>query len=111
MNKNKMPDMDEMIEQCKKKQRPDEEICFALGVGRMIPLPHEKKAFDAGLELIKSLDGFQGVNPVDLWHNALIFDTLNNGKAARNILKSKGMGVGQVVPVLIEKRFLKNKKE
>ncbi len=109
MNKNKMPDMDEMIEQCKEKQRPDEEICFGLGVGRMIPLPHEKKAFDAGLELIKSLDGFQGVNPVDLWHNVLIFDTLNNGKAARNILKSKGMGVGQVVPVLIEKRFLKNK--
>lgn len=105
----KIPDIDEMIEQCKEKQHPDEEICFGLGVGRMIPIPGQKKAFDKGLKLINSLDGFQGVHPVDLWHNVLIFDTLNNGKAARNVLKSKGIGVGQVVPVLIEKRFLKIK--
>ena len=102
----KEPSIEEMIESCRKTQKPTEEIVFALGVGRMIPMIGKKKAFDEALKYIKSLDGFIGVNPVDIWHNLLIFDTLNHAKAGRNGLKAKGVDVGQVAPILVEKQYL-----
>ena len=99
----KIPDMEEMIESCRKKQRPDEVIVFAIGAGRVIPMPGKRKGMKAALELIKSMPGFIGIHPVDLWHNLLIFDTLNNAKGARNILLSKGATLGHIVPVLVPK--------
>lgn len=100
------PNMDEMIRDCEKKKRPDEEICFALGAGRVIPKLGWKKRISEALDYIKSLDGFIGIHPVDLWHTLLIFDTLNNAKAARNQLKFKKMNVGQVAPILVEKQYI-----
>ena len=111
----KIPDMDEMIEACKKKQRPDESIVFALGVGRMCPLPFDKKAVKKGiaegLKYIKSLDGFIGVHPLDLHRNLLFFDTLNNAKGGRNLLKSKDVAVGQIIPILIETKYIQEAKK
>lgn len=110
MSDEKIPEMDEMIEDCRKKQRPDEEIVFALGVGRMAPLPFDsketKKGLKAGLDFIKTLDGFMGVTPLDLHRNLLLFDTLNNAKGGRNLLKHEGVSVGQIVPVLMPKSSL-----
>lgn len=102
----KYPTMDEMIEECKKNQRPDEEIVFTFGAGRIIPKIGMRKQMKAGMDLVKAQDGFLGVHPIDLWHTLLIFDTLNNAKGARNNLKAKGMGVGQVAPILVEKQFI-----
>jgi hypothetical protein len=102
----KIPDMDEMIEECRKKQRPDEDICFGFGSGRILPMVGKRKAMAEAMEYIKSLDGFLGVHPIDTWYTILIFDTLNNAKGGRNMIKSKGIECGHIVPLLVEKRSI-----
>ena len=112
-DESKYPDMDEMIKACEEKKDPDETIVFALGVGRMVPLPFDKKAvkkgIEEGLKFIKKLDGFLGVHPIDVSRNLLLFDTLNNAKGGSNMLKSKDVPVGQIVPILIKTEFLEGK--
>ena len=58
-DESKYPDMDEMIKACEEKKDPDETIVFAFGVGRMVPLPFDKKAvkkgIEEGLKFIKNL--------------------------------------------------------
>ena len=109
-----IPDMEKMIADCEKKKRDNEEIVFGFGVGRMVYIPVldrmkgiKRKDFNKAIELIHKQKGYIGVNPVDFEKNVLIFDTLNNAKGARNNLKAKGVGVGQVVPLMVEKQFLK----
>ena len=112
-DESKYPEMDEMIKACEEKKDPDETIVFALGVGRMVPLPFDKKAvkkgIEEGLKFIKKLDGFLGVHPIDANRNLLLFDTLNNAKGGSNMLKSKDVPVGQIVPILIKTEFLEGK--
>ena len=98
---NKYPDMDEMIDGCRKIQKPYEDIRFAIGVGRVVPMLGKKKIMREAMDYIKQTDGFIGVHPIDLWHNLLVYDTLNNAKGARNLLKAKGCQVGNVVPILV----------
>lgn len=109
-DKKKNFDMDEAIADLERKKRPDESICYGFGVGRMVPLPWDKKAVKKGIEealrYIKKLDGFIGVHPVDINRNILVFDTLNNAKGGRNLLKSKDVNVGDVVPILMQTAFL-----
>lgn len=93
--------MDEMIKACEAKKTDFEKICFALGTGRIIPKLGWKKRMNETMDYIKSLDGFYGVYPVDLWHTLLIFDTLNHAKAAKNMLKFKKVPVGNVIPILV----------
>ena len=106
----KYPDMDEMIEAAKEKQESGMSMVFGFGVGRMMPLPTDskktKKGIEAALEYIKKLDGFLGVSPVDVDKNILLFDTSNNAKGGRNLLKMQSVSVGQVVPVLVESKYL-----
>ena len=99
------PSMEEMIESCEKKRREDEVIVFALGVGRVIPMLGKMRAMKKGMNYIKTLEGFIGVHPIDLWKNLLVFDTLNNAKEAKNKLRFKGVPVGNVAPILIEKEY------
>ena len=93
--------MDEMIKACEAKKTDYEKIGFALGTGRIIPKLGYKKRMKETFDYIKSLDGFYGIYPVDLWHTMLIFDTLNHAKAAKNMLKFKKVPVGNVIPVLV----------
>lgn len=108
---NKYPDMDEMIAKCKEMQQPDESIVFAFGVGRMMPLPWDsrkvKKGIKDGLEFIKNLNGFLGVTPMGIDKNLLLFDTLNNAKGGRNLLKNEDVFVGNVVPILVKTEYIK----
>ena len=97
------PNMEEMIKACEAKQTPDEVICYALGTGRIIPKIGWKKRQAEAMDYIKSLEGFIGFHPIDLWHTLIIFDTLNNAKGARNLLKFKKVPVGQVAPILVPK--------
>lgn len=105
------PSMEQMIADCEAKVKENEQIVFAIGAGRIAPMIGKRKAMEAGFKAVKECDGFIGVHPVDLWHTLLVFDTLNNAKAARNILKSKGMPLGQVAPIMVEKQYLKGAKE
>lgn len=108
-----IPTMEEMIEECRKKQKPDEVICFALGLGRIVPGAFMgrklRRAQKEAFEYITKLDGFQGIHPIDIWHNLAIFDTVNNAKAGRNLLQSKGCETGQVAPILVNKMYLAKK--
>lgn len=98
---------DELLQECKNKKRDDEEICYAIGAGRIIPKIGKKKQMEEALDFIKNLEGFCGVNPIDLWHTLIIFDTLNNAKGAHNLMKSKGIQIGTyIVPILVRKEFL-----
>ena len=108
-------DFDKELEACKKKQREDETIVYTVGCGRMCPLPTDKKAIKKGMkeamEYIKKLDGFVGVHPVDLWHTLLLFETVNNAKSARNLLKAKDISCANyVVPILVENKYLKEQR-
>lgn len=103
----KYPSIEEMIEDCKKKQSDNEEIVFALGVGRMIPMLGKKKQMEKAFECIKNQEGFIGIHPIDLWKNLLIYRTLNDAKRAKNELRSKGCQIGNVAPILVSKEFIK----
>lgn len=81
-------DIDKMIAECERIKKPTEIISYGLGVGRIAPMLGKVKAQEKAFEYIKSLDGFLGVHPVDLWHNILLFDSLNHAKAAKNLLTS-----------------------
>lgn len=104
-------DMDEAIKACEEKKKENEVIAFGVGAGRMVPLPFDKKAIKKGikkaLEKIGKMDGFMGIHPMDLYHNIIIFDTLNHCKACRNILISEGCDMGQVVPIIVPKEYAK----
>ena len=98
--------MEEMIKKCLETKSEDEEMVFAFGVGRLIPVIGKMRAMKRTLEHIKKMDGFIGIHPLDMWHNLLLFSTLNDAKRGRNDLKSKGVSVGEVAPVLVERRFI-----
>ncbi len=101
----KTPTMDEMIADCEKSKKPGEVIAFGIGAGRVMPRifdsRKQKKAMKDAIEYIKKLDGFLGLHPYDEWHTLIIFDELNNAKQGYNLMKSKGIPLGQIAPVLI----------
>ena len=103
----KEPEMKDMIADCESKRTPDEIICFAIGAGRILPKVGMRKAMKEANEYIQGLDGFVGFFPFDLWHTLIIFDTLNNAKAGKNLLKSKDISVGNVIPILVDKQYVK----
>ncbi len=99
-----IPSMEEMIKACEETVTPNEVIVYALGVGRLLPKFGMRKAQERALKRIGEFDGFIGIHPVDVWHNLLLFETLNDAKAARNVLKHEcPPAVGQVVPTMILK--------
>ena len=102
-------DMDEMIQACKDKQTDNEEIVFAVGAGRIAPMLGKMKQQKQAFKFIRSLDGFLGVHPIDMWHTMLIFDTLNNAKGGRNLMRTKDIPVGEIVPILIPKEYARKK--
>ena len=105
-------DFDKELQACKGKKRENETIVFTVGCGRMFPLITDKKKIRKGIEealdYIKKLEGFVGVHPVDLWHTLLLFDTENNAKRARNLLREKDVQCANyIVPILVETKYLK----
>ena len=107
-----MREFDFELQACKDKKREDETIVFTVGCGRIMPLITDKKKIRKGmeeaLEYIKKLDGFVGVHLVDLWHTLLLFDTENNAKRARNLLRAKDVQCANyIVPILVETKFLR----
>ncbi len=105
-------DFEKELQACKDKKREDETIVFTVGCGRIIPIPTDarklRKGMEEALEYIKKLDGFIGVHLVDLWHTLLLFDTENNAKGARNLLRAKDVQCANyIVPILVETKYLK----
>lgn len=105
-------DFEKELQACKDKKREDETIVFTVGCGRMVPLRTDRKktrkAMEEAIEYIKKLNGFVGVHPVDLWHNLLLFDSENNAKGGRNLLRAQGVQCSTyIVPILVETKYIK----
>jgi hypothetical protein len=84
--------------------------CYGFAVGNISPFVFGKKkrAMIAAIEEIKKLEGLLGVHPAYPDGTVLVFDTLNNAKGGRNILRSKGVVCGKEIgEVEVEKRFIK----
>ena len=104
-------DIDELIASCEERRKEGEVIAFAVGGGSVAPIPGKRKAIKQALDYIQGLEGYLGLYPVDFWHTLFIFDTLNNAKGAKNLMKFKGIPTGKYVgPVLIPEEFAKEKK-
>lgn len=106
----KIRDMEEMIEDCKKKQEPGEKMVFALGAGSIAPLPFDspkvKKSKKQAVKYICNLDGFIGFHPIDLNSTMLLFETLNDAKGAKNLLDCEGYEVGILIPALVKDQYI-----
>ena len=100
--------MTEAIEKCEQEKRKDEVVVFAIGIGRLVPkfaTPADVKRCENKLNKIKKCAGFIGVHPVDYTHNLLVFDLLSDAMKAKDELEYKGMKLGNIVPILIEKQY------
>lgn len=106
-----IPSMDEMIADCEKKKTENEVIVFAIGAGRVTPMLGKRKAMKKAFNEIKKQKGFIGIHPIDLWRTLLLYDELNHAKAARNVLTSKGVQLGNICPVLIPKEHFNNARD
>lgn len=80
--------------------------CWAFGVGNLTMNPLFRKMQKEIIDLIKSQDGFKGLTPMYPRGTLLVFDTENNAKGARNILRSKDIKCGGVSEVYVEARYL-----
>lgn len=105
-------DFDKELEACKRKKKPDETIVYTVGCGRILPLPTDRKQLRKGMEdaieFIKKLDGFVGVHSVGLWYTLLLFNSVNNAKGARNLLRSRDVQCATyIVPIIVENKYLK----
>lgn len=103
-----MFDMTEAIEKCEQEKRENEVVVFAIGIGRLVPkfaTPADVKRCENKLNKIKKCAGFIGVHPVDYTHNLLVFDLLSDAMKAKDELEYKGMKLGNIVPILIEKQY------
>ena len=104
-------DFKKELQACKDKKREDETIVFTVGIGRIIPLPTDRrklrKAMEESIKYIKKLDGFIGVHPVDLWYNLLLFDSENKAKVGRNLLRAQGVQCSTYIfPILVKTKFV-----
>lgn len=85
-------------------------MAYAFCVGRMTPhliMGREmRKGLEKALDMIKHQEGFIGIYPKDLWHNILVYRTLNDAKRAKNELRCEGVETGNyVIPVLVPKAY------
>lgn len=101
-------DMTKAIEECEENKREDEVVVFAIGIGRLMPkhpTVAETKRCENKLNRIKKCAGFIGVHPIDSTHNLLVFDLLTDAMKAKDELEYKGIKLGNIVPILIEKQY------
>lgn len=102
------------LKQLQETLKPDEQIAYTFGTGGLVPLPWSSRAIKRGnkkaIEFIKGLEGFLGVNPIDLYKTLIIFDSLGNAKRGRNLMKSKDISCGEIMPIAIPKQEVFNAK-
>ncbi len=91
--------------------RENEVELWTVAVGNLplIPFLHKKAVRDA-VKLIKEQDGFVGVYPIYPRGTLLLFDSENNAKGARNILRFRGIGCGSnICKVYADIEYLEKK--
>lgn len=88
------------------KPKENEIEAWTVAVGR-IPLIPWKKGMREAIKLIKEQKGFMAVHPVIGKGTLLLFDSENNAKGARNVLRYHGVQCGnEICKVYVDKRYL-----
>lgn len=85
-----------MIYESDKQPRPGESKCFTVAIGNF-PMPWQRRKWKQTVKVmdyIKELEGFLGVHPLPPKGTLLIFRTIKNAKAAKNLLDAKGVITG-----------------
>lgn len=67
---------------------------WTVAVGNLPMLPFLHKGVKQAIKLIKEQEGFIAVHPVYPRGTLLLFDTENNAKGARNVLRFNGVKCG-----------------
>ena len=67
---------------------------YVVGVGNVNPL---SRASRKAVKYISTLQGLLGVTPYYPHGTAIIFDTLNNAKIAKNLMEAKGIQTGREI--------------
>lgn len=86
-----------MIYETGKQPHPGESKCFTVAIGNF-PMPWQRRKWKQAVKVmdyIKDLDGFLGIHPLPPKGTLLIFRTVNDAKAAKNVLVAKGVIVGE----------------
>lgn len=85
---------------------------WSVAVGNLPLLPRflQPKGTKRAVELIKEQEGLVAVHPCYPRGTLLLFDTENNAKGARNILRYNGVQCGDnICKVFVEKELLEDK--
>ena len=81
---------------------------WAFGVGNLTMNPFFRKKQREILHFIKDLEGFVGITPMYPHGTLVIFDTENNAKGGRNLLRAKDIRCGGISMVKVPKWELNN---
>ena len=102
--------MDEAIRNCEEMKRDDEIICFGMGVVNLVPkwpvTQAALKRAENKLNKIKVCAGFLGIHVVNEVQALLIFETMEDALDAKTNLEYQKLKVGNVIPVLVDKKYL-----
>ena len=85
---------------------------WTVTVGNLPILPKflQPKGVREAVALIKEQEGFVAIYPQYPWGTLLLFDTENNAKGARNILRFRGIQCGDnICKVYADKRYLEGR--
>ena len=84
---------------------PNEVTVYTVAIGNVPILPNKKvKEF---FRWVESLDGFVGIRPEYPRGTLLLFETENDAKGARNLIRAKGENVGNnICECFIDKKYV-----
>ena len=90
-----------------KKENEIEVYTVAVGNLPLLPKFLMPKNVTKAIELIRDQEGLIGVTPMYPRGTLLLFDTENNAKGARNVLRFNGVKCGDnICKAFVDKRFL-----
>lgn len=89
-------------------KKDDEVTCYSIMIPNL-PLIPSKKVMDF-IKWVNELEGFLGLYPNYPFGTALIFDTENNAKGGRNLMRSYPgieFPIGEISECYVEKKYLR----
>ena len=102
--------MDEAIRSCEEIKKDNEVIRFGLGIINLVPKwpPTQAalKRMENKLNKIGACSGFLGIHVVNEAQCLLIFETMEDALEAKTNLDKQKVRVGNVIPVLVDKKDL-----
>lgn len=84
---------------------------YSVSVGNLPMFPTLRKRTREAIKIIKQQEGLVAIHPCYPKGTLLLFDTENNAKGARNMLRFHGIECGvNICKVYVDKRYLRDGK-